>query len=401
MSILKTVETWSMASPTEFLYEQTTTTPKEIKNFGGGLILPIGCAAFKIKGGARGFYLYQSCPGTVPIYFIVDTGVIHVSNSFLSLKKFAATKGFKVKDIQTAKEGVAYHLSSKGFKRYVVDAIAPSTMLTIGMEGAAIYLLELLAEAARPLKGKTVLTPISGGTDGILTALALKLAGVKQVCVCIGRTEEDFDPSFARGYAEQLGLPYTFLPLPTNTADLESLLARALANIEMTDFSNVLMGMCNTLLAEFALANGCSVVATADLADVILGNDIFSYGNFKKENLAPTALGWSQYRVRTGLRTLPNNLQVWKAYNFAGVENTQLFNDRAVIEFLLSLPLELTPPNGKKPLYYAVLAKYLTGGSWESTGKKVGFYTGTGIGKIRLENPVLSDESIRRIFSTL
>ena len=158
-------------------------------------------------------------------------------------------------------------------------------------------------------------------------------------------------------------------------------------------------GICNTLIAAWAKSKGCAAVITADIADVALGQDLLSWGSFNKHHPNGNSPAWSDFRLKGGLRTLPNNLMVFECFNFAGIRTGQLFLDRDVLEFLLSLSLEVTPANGKKPIYYEALKPYITGGSWEESGRKVGFYTGSSIGKIRLENPVLQDAAIKAAYA--
>jgi hypothetical protein len=400
---LMTVESWDLEHPNQLLYEEHDGFVAEpAKDYGANLIVPIGGVAWKIWGGTRSFFLYHSCPGTTPIYFFQIGRVVYFSQSLIAIRAKAAELGQRVKDITQAKEGIAYHWSVKGMRRYVVDTIKVNyESMTLTKAGEKF--LDLMVQAAGFWKGEKVLTTVSGGTDGILTALALKLAGVDQHCVCVGRSEEDFDPMHARKYCEQLDLPYTFIQLPDENDDeaLEALLTRALKSIELTDFSNVLMGMCNTLVGDFAAAINCNWVLTADIADVVLGQDLLSWGSFNKEHPNASGPKWAEYRNKNLLRTLPNNLMVYKVFNFVGLRTGQVFLDRRVLEFLLSLPLDCTPTNGKKPVYYQALKGYITDGSWEASGKKVGFYTGSGIGKTRLDNPILSDTNIRRIYNSL
>jgi hypothetical protein len=167
----------------------------------------------------------------------------------------------------------------------------------------------------------------------------------------------------------------------------------------MTDYSNVLMGMCNRVVARFAEGIGAEWIAAADLADVVLGNDIMTTGKFLKAEDYPTSQKWSKYRIDHQLYTLPNNLMVYKV--FQPLRTTDLFVNRDVLEFLLGLSLEVTPVETSKPLYYALLDRYVSGGSWHDKAKKVGFYTGAGIGKIRLENPILQDDNIRATMAGL
>lgn len=400
--MLDKVVSWDRESPSSFVYEDHRSRVLGRKDYGSNLVVPIGGVAMKVYGGPRSFFCYQSLPGLIPMYFVIDGSTIHCSHSMFAMRELVAERGLKIKDIMQCKEGVAYHFSGKGLRRYVVDTWNWHLHTTLTLEKAGDRLLELLVQAAEPLKGKKVLTLISGGTDGILTAYALKLAGVEQHCVCVGRTEEDFDPKFARKYAEKLGLSYEMLTLPESNEDLQALLEDALRSIEMADFSNVLMGMCNVMIAQWAKERGFEAVANADLADVILGNDILTTGVFnKKHDRQGTAKQWAEYRISDQLRTLPTSLQIFKAFEFNDLPVYQLFGDREVIEFMLGLSMEVTPSQHIKPLYYEILNRALPENSWGETGKKVGYYTGSGIGAIRLENPVLKDSNIRSTFQSI
>ena len=400
--MLENIVSWDRENPSSFVYEDHRSRVLGRKDYGANLVVPIKGVAMKVYGGPRSFFCYQSLPGMIPLYFVIDGNTIHCSHSLFAMRELVGQRGLKIKDIMQCKEGVAYHFSAKGLRRYVVDTWDWHLHTAQPIDKAGDRLLELLVQAAEPLKGKKVLTLISGGTDGILTAYALKLAGVEQHCVCVGRTEEDFDPKFARKYAEQLGLSYEMLSLPESNEDLQELLEDALRAIEMADFSNVLMGMCNVMIAQWAKERGFEAVANADLADVILGNDILTTGSFNKKHEGQgTAKQWAEYRVNDQLRTLPTNLQIFKAFEFNDLPVYQLFGDREVIEFMLGLSMEVTPSKHIKPLYYEILNRVLPENSWGDTGKKVGYYTGSGIGSIRLENPVLKDANIRSTFQSI
>jgi hypothetical protein len=399
--MIKHVVTWTLDKPESFVFEERFSSGIVEKDYGGNLVIPINGSAYKVKGGPRSFYCYQSMPGVIPLYYMIFGGAIYVSQSMLAMRTQAHAMGLPVKAIMACKEGIAYHFSAKGLRRYVVDTITPETKTSLSLKQAGDELFVQLIAAAEFFKGTTVVTPISGGTDGILTALALKEAGVTQKCVCVGRTEDDFDPKFARKYADQLGLDYTFLPLPETDEDLEQLLKDTLPLIEMSDFSNVLMGMCNYGIAQWAKSKGAEYVLTADLADVVVGQDLLTYAKFNRDTEVPTSTKWSQWRMINGMRNLPNNMMVYKIFAQNDLKPAQLFHHRGVIQLLLGLSLEVTPPNGRKPVYYEILDRYIGDGSWRDGGKKVGFYTGSTIGKIRLENPILSDQNIRKVYSTI
>lgn len=391
---------WDRANPTTVSIEYHR-SEVQAKDFGANLVVPIEGVACKIFGGSRSFFAYHSCPGMISLYYMLEGSIIHVSQSISTMRRYAASKGLKVKDIHPCKEGVAYHWSAKGLRRYVVDKLEYEMRGHIPLKKAADQLLELLIQACAPLKGRRVLTPISGGTDGILTAYALQQAGVEQHCVCIGRTEDDFDPKWAATYAAKLGLSYEMLHLPSDDEGLQRLLESGLEAFEMADFSNVLMGMCNVMMAEYAKAGGYEAVVNADLADVILGNDMLTYGSFKKkadDGKEPLSKHWADYRIERCLHVLPTNVQIFRAFEFNDVPVFQLFAARPVIKHVLGLNFDCTPYDGTKPLYYEILNRVLPENSWGETGKKVGYYTGSGIGKIRLDNPVLKDANIRETF---
>lgn len=357
-----------------------------------------GGAGYYVKGGALGVSWGQSVVGAIPLYYLPTKEGIYLSDNLRNLYQQCKMKRMPKSAILLCEAGVTYYFTAKDKKVKMLraDKLQYQTTLDITLDQAAKQTLELLVDAAKAYEGKKVVTTISGGTDGILTALAFKLAGVEQHCVCLGVDETQFDPTYAKQYAKQLDLDYTFLPVPTDKEVLQSLLTKCIESIEMTEYSNVLMGICNTIVAEFAKSVEADIVVCADMADVVLGNDLQSAGRFKK--LYPnqqTSEAWAKFRIQTQFKVMPNNLQIYKAFNHSGVPVTQLWYNQPVLDYILTLPLSCTPISRAKVLYYKILESYLREPSWGDTGKKVGYYTGTGIGKVRLEGGVLSDENIR------
>jgi hypothetical protein len=66
--------------------------------------------------------------------------------------------------------------------------------------------------------------------------------------------------------------------------------------------------------------------------------------------------------------------------------------------YAFNLPLEFAPAAMDKPLLYGMMDRHLPVNAAWHVEKKIGFYTGAGIGKVRLKNPILQDPNIREVF---
>ena len=396
---------WSSHKPSLFeIRNKHSSVDYESK--GAGISIPKIGVELTLIGQRTRCYFHISPPGLDSLYYVVVGTTIYFSTYLLKLHKLSA--GHKVEQVR---DGILYLFDGKSLRKFKGQLLVIPKKNNHEPSVAADKLWSLLKEAASDilkLEGTDskaiVCTSISGGTDGILTALALQAAGINQVCVCVGRTVEDFDPKNAKLYAAHFNLPYKFLPLPKETSELQSLLSRTLESIEQVDFSNVLMGMCNVLVRDFAESQGINIFFNADFADVILGNDILTVGMYKKNRknagLEVTQESWAEYRLTTVLHMLPTNIQIAKVFSQGTNKVHQLFTHPKVLDYLLACPLVSTPVSRDKILYKLILSKLSDTVAW-SFKKKIGFYTGAGIGKIRLENSVLSDENIRTTFNDI
>lgn len=365
----------------------------------------VGGAGYFIESGRLSIQWGQSLIGAVGLYFLELKDGVFISTTLADVYFECKKQRLPKSKIQLCEAGVIYTYTAKDKKVISYDSgkITYQGTKDTTLAQASDDFLNVLVESAKAYQGKKVVTTISGGTDGILTALALKLAGIEQYCVCLGTSEDCFDPMYAKAYAEQLGLPYKFIPVPTDEETLQPLLEDTIKRIEMSEYSNVLMGICNNLVGDYAKEVGAEIVLCADMADVVLGNDLQSAGRFKK-TLPPslhTAENWAKFRIETQLKVMPNNIQIFKGFFTKGIYAHQLWYDMRVVDWLLAMPLEVTPISRKKVLYYAILEKYLTDVSWADNGKKVGYYTGTGIGKVRLQEGVLGDTNLRATYKLI
>lgn len=364
-----------------------------------------GGAGFFIESGRLSIQWGQSLIGAVGLYFIELKDGVFVSTTLADAYYECRKQRLPKSKIQLCEAGTIYTYTAKDKRVISFDSgkINYTETKALNLDQAAEEFLAVLVESAKAYQGKKVVTTISGGTDGILTALALKLAGVEQYCVCLGTSEECFDPLYAKAYAEQLGLNYKFIQVPTDEETLQPLLEDTIKRIEMAEYSNVLMGICNNLVGDYAKEVGAEIVLCADMADVVLGNDLQSAGRFKKTFplSLQTAENWAKFRIETQLKVMPNNIQIFKGFYSKGIYAHQLWYDMRVVDYLLTMPLAVTPISRKKVLYYKILEKHLVDVSWADNGKKIGYYTGTGIGKIRLEDGVLGDSNLRQTYKRI
>lgn len=391
---------WDADKPSIFTVEDRCSTVEDT-SIGGGVVIPSRGVSMKVVGGRTKCYTHISPPGMHPLYYVI-VGRKIVFNSY----RIPLHHQFPKAKVEQVMDGVVYVFDGT-MKKYKGQAIQIPPCPDNPAKRTSKAFLKVLLSAADDVYSTIgrppVVTSISGGTDGILTAFILKEIGAVQHCVCVGRDEEDFDPKNAREYASSLGLDYSFIPLPSTDGDLSTLLEETLRSIEQSDFSNVLMGMCNVLVRRFGETAGITSYFNADFADVILGNDILTIGQYRKSRvtagLPVTQESWAEFRVKSGLHSLPTNMQISKVFSKRG-DYRQVFYHPDVVDFLLSSPLAFVPAGRDKVLYKAILEDASPRTKWDFY-KKIGYYTGSGIGKLRLGNDILSDSNIREVLSSI
>ncbi|WEV89313.1 hypothetical protein H10PHJ05_12 [Aeromonas phage HJ05] len=271
----------------------------------------------------------------------------------------------------------------------------------------AIDELEVIAVRAAKEMWETagkpkVVSLLSGGTDSTLSTIALMKAGADVHAISVGVSPDSFDPYHARLYAEQLGIPFTFIQLPSETSELHALAYRAIRRIEMVEMSNVMMAMCSQAAVDWAHENDRPLLWQGYYADVTLGFEIstFGFGPFNKmvEAGVDPDEAWAIYRQEGTQHTIPNSIMLAKVCR-QDTTWRSVFYHPDVRRFVWSMPLAVAPAENRKPLFAGLCDRYIKDGAWHSK-KKVGFYTGAGIGTVRRENPVLQDENLRRIYRT-
>lgn len=301
-----------------------------------------------------------------------------------------------------------YHYDGETITEHPLPRLdKPSIQYGVSLQDSADQFYGAMLRASEDMKkyaGTKVAVLLSGGTDSTLTLVALLHAGYEVKAFSVGFSEEDFDPHWAKEYASQLGVPYEFIPLTEDDDELQALLTKAVKESERSDYSNVLMAMCTTKARDVIQEQGYSYIFHGYLADIQVGNVMQVSTAFNKKHPVGSAgrtdENWRDFRYERSTKIIPNTLWIDKLSTLNGMGWASLFNHQEVYKVLLSLPETVIPIVGDKILYWETLDRFIKGGAWHKE-KKIGFYSGAGIGKVRLRNPILSDENMRKTYNAI
>jgi hypothetical protein len=136
-------------------------------------------------------------------------------------------------------------------------------------------------------------------------------------------------------------------------------------------------------------------------ADLLVGNSLGTWGRYNKEfpegHPKRNSNHWRDFRVGKNVKVIPNTLWIEKLAKKNGGDWASPFFHPAVTNVMLSAPIELVPPGPNKLIYHTLCDRYVKDGGWHSS-RKIGFYTGAGVGKLRLNDGPLNDQRISKIF---
>lgn len=376
-------------------------TPVQVD--GKEYIVPTQAPVAFVKGGMKTCVFGVTDIGLFSLYYsIAKDGRIYIATS----KVEAMRKSRSV--AKPCLPSTMYIYDGKAVKEFKLPELPkPSIYKDITIQTAGDMLYTAMLKAAEDMKtyaGNKVALLLSGGTDSTLTLLALKHIGCDVKAFSVGFDEEDFDPHWAKNYAEQLDVPYEFIKINEDDEELQSLLTKAITESELSDYSNVLMSICTTKARDVIQSQGYNFIYHGYLADIQVGNVMQVSAAFNKlhpeGSAGRTDENWRDFRYYRSTKLIPNTVWIDKLSTLNGMGWATLFNHQEVYKVLLSLPEKILPINGDKILYWEVLDRFIDGGAWHK-GKKIGFYTGAGIGKVRLRNPILSDENMRSTYNSV
>ena len=334
-------------------------------------------------------------PGMHTLHFTEIKGTLHWDERAYPLRKLRHRYGLgwrgQIDEVKAGEEVVF----DKREGQVVSRTLSPMTTVEcnrLPMEEAVPVFREAVLQATHEMlqtlgNDPKILCFLSGGADSTLNAWALRECGVDFTTTCVGVTEDYFDPKFARQYAEAMGLDYRFTQIHPEGPALGKMVREAVVAIENCEMSNTLMAICTTHAKAWAVAEGFDTLWTGYNADGVMGFSPQTQGLFKRQ-LDPDGdidQQWCDYRAGLYQHRIPNDAQVAKVCRYGGkTQWRSVFAHPDVFKMLWSMTSEVVPIELKKPLLYSILDPALGEGvgAWH-TRSKVGYYTGSGIGKIR------------------
>lgn len=362
----------------------------------------------RVWGDRKRLRLQTTYPGIHSLYFGIHKDTIFWGEREWPIKKKLYRLGYSRPKVRPVHAGELWVFDGVKAVKHEGDTWKPPRIdHGMGMEEAGKEFARLFLEAAdemHALSGRPPVTCLlSGGTDSTLTAWALKEIGADVHCMTIGVSEDDFDPTFAKIYAKDLDLPHTFIKLPTTQEALVKLCTRAIFYIETPEFSNTLMAMCTSMARDLSAEMGRPILYHGHLADEWLGYWMQSIGGYKamakQAGIEVSAAGWQDKRAEDFMHTTPNNVQIAKISRVGNDSQGRpmdwrcIFSHPKVSNFLLSRSLDVTPCTLSKPLFYEVLNPLVSHRAWDEK-KKIGYYSGSGIGTLRREHTFMSEEGL-------
>jgi len=297
---------------------------------------------------------------------------------------------------------------TNGYK-HIEREVQPETRVSVKdtpLDESVEQFVELAREVVSEiyeLAGRPKITALlSAGTDSTLGTCLLRDIGADIHAITVGLNEEYFDPKYAINYAKQLDIPHTLIRLPETVAEQDALARRTISVIETCEMSNTLMAMCSTMVREWAVENDRPCLWHGHAADDLVGLSNITHGSFRKKHPNGTAQQWSDYRAGLYQNLIPNDMQVARVSRVDGFTFWRsLFYHPKITDFVWSRGFDCVPLSMDKPLYEGACDKWIAGGSWHVEDKKVGYYSGSGISKIRLASDVFKDENLRAIYKEM
>ena len=351
----------------------------------------------------RVLHLNVSRPGMHSLWYALHDGMVFWDEHRWNLEKTLYQIGGAAK-VKQVEAGMIVLTDGKSV-RVLEDAqpkVFPACRTDITLEDAITEFWSIFVEATREmweLAGRPRITAmLSGGTDSTLGTIALREIGADVHAVSVGRSPEYFDPAYAADYAAQLGIPFTFLPIPTDNDELTALLTESIITAETKEGTNTRMGMSTIMVRKWSLEQGRTCLWKGHFADDILGFSTLTQGSFRKKFPAQSDQDWSNYRASLYQHIIPNDMQVAKVCRQGDTIWRSTFTHPKVYEFVWSMPKHVVSLGNEKPLFGGACDRFLKNTSWNLENKKVPYNIGSGLWDLAKQNPILSQANMDAIY---
>ena len=269
--------------------------------------------------------------GTNPLYY----GENETTSALASERKALWTIG--IKDVKSFPPGSLAVVNRSGFSFKPIKPVTQPPLRNIKMENAVEQLRRLLLKSteARVKNLERVAVAFSGGLDSSVIAALAKAFGVRVLLVSVG-LENQPEIRFVEDAAEALGLP---IHIATYTPkDVEEVLPKVLWLIEEPDAMKASVAIPFYWVAETASKLGYRVLFAGQGGDELFGG----YQRYLREYAHCGAEAVRDAMYRDVASSYEVNFQRDnQVCAFHKVELWLPFADREVVDFSLSLPVDL------------------------------------------------------------
>jgi asparagine synthase (glutamine-hydrolysing) len=242
-----------------------------------------------------------------------------------------------IKNVRSFPPGNLAVISRSGFSFKSIKRLTQPSLRRMKMENASKCLRDLLLKSMRErvIDSKKVAVAFSGGLDSSLIAMLAKICGADVHLVSVG-LENQVELRYAKDAAEALELP---LHLKTyKLGDVEKTLPQVLWLVEEPDAMKVSVAIPFYWAAEAASKLGYKVIFAGQLGDELFGGYQRYLRMYKQQGIAAVRNIMFQDVVSSYEVNFQRDNQVCA---FHKVELRLPFADREVVDFSLSLPVDL------------------------------------------------------------
>jgi len=292
-----------------------------------------------------GILCVRDVTGTIPLYY----GESETHCCVASNRKMLWRVGLKPTVIPP---GSLLKISSKGVEITQVRQIIKPRIKEISM-GEAVEKLEKILTDAVEKRARGIdhaYLGFSGGLDSGVLAYLLERSGVEIELISVGIEGEE-ELEIARKAAEEMGLSYRSRSFPPEK--VEETLEQTLLCVEEPNPMKIGVAMPQIWAAEEAVRRGRGIFYSGNGSDELFGG----YMKFVREYLSQGG-----EVVDSIYNSVINSHRVnferdYKVYTDRGLELRLPFTDTDLVEFGLSLPLELKLPSSRRGLRKRVLRR--------------------------------------------
>jgi asparagine synthase (glutamine-hydrolysing) len=283
--------------------------------------------------------------GTCPLYFGENENICAVASERKALWKI------DVMEVNPFSPGKLAVINKKGFCFKTVKTITQPPLQRVDMETAAQQLKQILHQSTKERVSdvKTVAVAFSGGIDSSVIAFLAKLCHIDVHLVCVA-LEGQKETTFAERAARVLDLPFHHVAFSID--DLEEVLPKVLWIIEEPSSINASIATSIFWVAEQSAKLGLRVLLAGQGGDELFGG----YHRYLEDYARHGLVGLQRRLYQDVVSSHESNFQRDnKVCSFHKVELRLPFADWKVIQFVLSLPVNLKIASPKDALRKRVL----------------------------------------------